>query len=73
MGLAQMGRRLEYDPPCTYGEVVEKYGKALADRLSEDPAHAWRMETGVELIHKEPSLKEQRRIWRNWQSLVITG
>lgn len=62
-----MGRRLEYDPPCTYGEVVEKYGKALADRLSEDPAHAWRMETGVELIHREPSLREQRRIWRNWQ------
>ena len=26
-----------------------------------------RMETGLELIHKEPTLDEQERIWKNWQ------
>lgn len=60
---------LGYAPPYTYEEVVANYGKALADKLLKDPVHSWRMETGVELIHDEPSLDEQRRIWENWQRM----
>jgi hypothetical protein len=31
-----------------------------------DAAHAWRMQTGIELLHKEPTLEEQQRIYQNW-------
>ena len=57
---------LSYERPYTYNEVVKKYGKKLADKLLLDPAHKFRMTTGIELIHKEPSLDELKRIWRNW-------
>ena len=49
---------IEYDPPLEY--------KRLPDYLKSDPIHAWRAKTGIELIHKEPSLKELNRIWNNW-------
>lgn len=55
-----------YERPYTYNEVVKKYGKKLADKLILDPAHKFRMTTGIELIHKEPSLEELKRIWKNW-------
>ena len=56
-----------YEHPYTYEEIVKHYGKYVADKLSNDPCHKWRMETGIELIHKEPDLDEQKRIWKNWQ------
>jgi hypothetical protein len=56
-----------YDKPYTYNEVAELYGSELADTLYADPCHRWRMETGIELVHKEPTLEEQNRIWKNWQ------
>lgn len=31
------------------------------------PIHFWRAVTGIELIHKEPTLKKLKRIWKNWQ------
>ena len=58
---------MKYEPPYTYQELVKNYGKDLADKLAKDPIHAWRMKTGIELIHKEPTLDEQERIWENWQ------
>jgi hypothetical protein len=57
----------EYERPYTYDEIVKHYGKYIADKLANDPAHKWRMDTGIELIHKEPDLDEQKRIWENWQ------
>ena len=36
------------------------------EHLLKDPAHAWRASTGLELIHREPDLKELKRIYRNW-------
>lgn len=56
-----------YERPWTYDEIKQHYGKFVADNLSKDPCHKWRMETGIELIHKEPDLDEQKRIWKNWQ------
>lgn len=57
----------KYERPYTYEELVKHYGKYVADKLSNNPCHKWRMETGIELIHKEPDLDEQKRIWENWQ------
>ena len=56
-----------YERPWTYDEIEQHYGKFVADRLYKDPVHKWRMETGIELIHKEPDFEEQQRIWKNWQ------
>lgn len=40
--------------------------KGRADLL-KSPQHKWRAETGIELVHREPSLAEQLRTWKNWQ------
>ncbi len=58
---------LVYERPWTYDEIEQHYGKYVADNLSKDPCHKWRMETGIELTHKEPDFEEQKRIWKNWQ------
>jgi len=55
-----------YDKPYSYDEIVKQYGKFTADRLSKDPVHKFRMDTGIELIHQEPSTEELKRIWNNW-------
>ena len=60
----------KYERPYTYQEIVENYGKETADRLMKDPAHRWRAQTGIELIHKEPNLKELNRIWKNWNYMT---
>lgn len=52
----------EYDPPLEYDK--------LPPHLKKDPVHAWRAKTGIELIHKEPSLKELNRIWENWNLMT---
>ena len=59
-------RSKKYDPPYSAKEVKEKYGEELFKRLSNDPAHKFRMDTGIELIHKEPTLQELVRIGENW-------
>ena len=56
----------KYDPPYSAKEIKEKYGEELLKRLSNDPAHKFRMDTGIELIHKEPTLQELVRIGENW-------
>lgn len=49
----------KYDPPLEYDKLPE--------HLKNDPVHVWRAKTGIELIHKEPTLEELNRIWNNWQ------
>jgi hypothetical protein len=40
--------------------------KENTPHLLECPVHVWRAENGIELIHREPSVDEQIRIWKNW-------
>lgn len=55
-----------YEPPYSKEEVIENYGMNKYEELSKDPAHKFRMDTGIELIHKEPTKKELNRIYQNW-------
>lgn len=56
----------EFDPPYNADQLKKEYGEETYNKLKDDPAHQWRMETGLELIHKEPEEKELKRIWANW-------
>lgn len=60
----------EFDPPYNEEQIKANYGDETYQRLIDDPAHAWRMKTGLELIHREPSKKELERIWANWQEMT---
>lgn len=51
-----------YDPPLSYDK--------LPDHLKNDEVHAWRAKTGIELIHKEPTIEEMERIWNNWNAMT---
>lgn len=51
-----------YDPPLSFDK--------LPDHLKNDPVHEWRAQTGIELIHQEPSLEELNRIWANWNKMT---
>lgn len=55
-----------YERPYSYEQIKKNYGLDLANKLMKDPAHKFRAETGIELIHKEPSLDELKRIYDNW-------
>jgi hypothetical protein len=59
-----------YKPPYTVDQIRKKYSKELAEKLINDSIHGWRARTGIELIHKEPTPKEQERIWKNWQQMT---
>lgn len=56
-----------YERPYNAEEILKIYGKEIHDKLMNDPCHKWRAETGIELIHKEPTHDEFERIWKNWQ------
>lgn len=56
----------EFDPPYNADQIKKEYGEETYNKLKDDPAHKWRMETGLELIHKEPEKEELKRIWGNW-------
>lgn len=58
-----------YQRPYNIEEIFKKYPKK-AEVLLKDPVHLWRAETGIELIHKEPTLEEQERIWLNWNKMT---
>jgi hypothetical protein len=59
-----------YDPPYTFPQMREAgYAEYVIRRLMSDPSHQWRADTGIELIHKEPTLEEQERIYRNWLAM----
>ena len=57
----------QYEPPYTLQQIKAKYPKHIYKKLANDPVHRWRAETGIELIHKEPTKEELNRIWKNWQ------
>lgn len=56
-----------YERPYNAEEILKTYGQETYDKLMNDPCHRWRAETGIELIHKEPTQAEFDRIWKNWQ------
>ena len=57
----------QYDPPYTLEQIKAKYPEHIYNMLANDPVHKWRANTGIELIHKEPTEEELDRIWKNWQ------
>lgn len=60
-----------YDPPMSLKEIRQNYGENLYNKLKADPIHRWRAETGIELIHKEPSKQELIRIMYNWNQMPV--
>ena len=58
-----------YQKPYSKDEIGDKYPEK-AEELLKDSAHLWRAETGIELIHKEPTVEEQKRIWENWNLMT---
>ena len=62
-----MGNNM-YKRPYNIEEIKEHYPEK-AGMLLKDPIHLWRAETGIELIHKEPTMDEQKRIWKNWNEM----
>ena len=53
----------KYDPPLALDKLPE--------HLLKDPVHRWRAETGIELVHKEPTIEELIRIWNNWKHMPV--
>ncbi|MFA5987340.1 MAG: hypothetical protein WC797_01665 [Candidatus Paceibacterota bacterium] len=58
-----------YSRPYNIEEIKKNYPDKV-QMLLKDPVHLWRAETGIELIHKEPTLEEQLRIWKNWNEMT---
>jgi len=58
-----------YERPYSI-EEIKKFYPDKAEMLLKDPIHVWRAETGIELIHQEPTIEEQKRIWRNWNEMT---
>ena len=58
-----------YSPPMSIADIKKNY-PTKAGTLLKDPVHKWRAENGIELIHKEPTLDELDRIWKNWQLMT---
>lgn len=59
-----------YDPPYDSDQIKEKYGINMYNKLMKDDAHKFRALSGIELIHKEPSIDEFNRIWHNWNNMT---
>ena len=58
---------VKYSPPYNEAQMKKAgYGDDLIAALMQDPAHGWRASTGIELVHMEPDVWEQIRVWRNW-------
>lgn len=62
-GFATVGAE-KYEKPYDIETLKELYPKLL-----EDPVHKWRAKNGIELIHKEPDFREQKRIFYNWLAM----
>lgn len=58
-----------YQRPYNIDEI-KKYYPDKAEMLLKDPVHLWRAQTGIELIHQEPTKEEQERIWNNWNEMT---
>ena len=60
----------QYEPPYTLQQIRDNYPETVYRELASCPIHRWRAETGIELIHREPTLDELNRIWANWQLMT---
>lgn len=58
-----------YKTPYTIKEIKQNYSQEIIEKLLHDPIHLWRAETGIELVHKEPTKEELIRIWNNWNEM----
>jgi len=56
--ITKIGKQI-YDPPYPLSKIP--------GHLHCDPIHRWRAETGIELIHEEPTYGEFERILKNWR------
>ena len=59
-----------YEPPYTLDTIKQKYGDEVYRKLRDDPVHRFRAETGIEVIHKEPTRDEFERIVKNWDLMT---
>lgn len=66
MRYGDLAKMAMYEPPYTIDQIRKTHGDKVADELAKDTVHRWRADTGIELIHKEPDLKEFQRIVKNW-------
>lgn len=64
------GKDVVYDPPMSLEEMRAKLDPETFEKLSNDPVHRWRAESGIELVHKEPTLEEFDRICLNWEAMT---
>ena len=55
-----------YERPWDMETIRKKYGDEVYSKLKDDPVHKFRAETGIEVIHKEPTQNEFERIAKNW-------
>ena len=63
--------RTFYEPPYNKKQLIENgYSAVVIKRLLDDPVHGWRIKSGIELIHREPTRSELERIWNNWQRMT---
>lgn len=65
-GTVRNSKESVYDPPYSAKQIKEIYGISTYKKLASDPAHYYRMTSGIELIHREPTKEELIRIWNNW-------
>lgn len=69
----QTGKRVKsesYEPPYSLDTIKQKYGDEVYRKLRDDPVHRFRAETGIEVIHKEPTKDEFERIVKNWDLMT---
>ena len=59
-----------YELPYSLDTIKQKYGDEAYRKLRDDPVHRFRAETGIEVIHKEPTRDEFERIVKNWDLMT---
>ena len=57
----------KYERPWSLEQMKTELDPETFAKLENDPVHRWRADTGIELIHKEPSIEEFDRICSNWK------
>lgn len=55
-----------YKKPMTEQEIIDKFNKKILKELMSDPVHKFRIESGIELIHKEATYKNFINTCKNW-------
>lgn len=61
----------QYQPPYNEQQMRQNgYDQETIQRLKNDLVHGWRMKTGLQLIHRQPTKTQLMRIWKNWQRMT---